>query len=80
MGLSCVEKVVWAIADVEDTDPEDLEMSLQNWVEVDAIRQLAEHDSSSWELQFEVPNHNVTVDGDGAVHVDGVRQRTTTSD
>lgn len=75
MTLTVTEKIVRAIADAEETSPEDLDIILHNWVDTDAVRQLVNHDNNSWELQVEVPNHTVTVTGDGIVHVDGVQRR-----
>lgn len=80
MSTPVVEKIIGAIADAEGTDPSELDMVLYDRVDVDAIRELVDHDGDSWELQFEVPDHNVTVTGDGAVRVDGVQRRTVKAD
>lgn len=71
-------EIVETIAEVEDTEPADLDMSLQNHVSTDAIRQLVDHESESWRLQFETPNHIVEVRGDETIVVDGERRRSLT--
>jgi len=63
--------VLEAIANREGTSPEQLDYSLQEYVEADALRLLEEHDSESWTFSFEVPDHTVTVSGDGTIAVDG---------
>lgn len=76
MSLTLVEKTIGAIALVKETEPQHLDIRLQNWVETDAIRELSAHDSDSWELQFDVQNHDVKVRGDETVLVDGEEKRT----
>ena len=71
MKYSMTEQIVGAIAEVEGTDPEDLEIPLQNHVSTDAIRELVKHDSNSWVLQFETQDHVVEVLGDKTVIIDG---------
>jgi hypothetical protein len=75
MSLSAIEKTIGAIAIVEDTDPEDLDLQVQNWIEPDAIRQLMSHGSDAWELRFEVENHEVKVKGDETILIDGEEKR-----
>lgn len=76
MGLTVPEEIIAAIAEAEDTEPAALDVSLQDCVETDAIRQLVAHDSDAWTLRFRVPEHSVTITGDGAVLVDDTRTRT----
>lgn len=76
MELTVVEKIIGGIAVVEETDPQNLDVSLQKWIETDAIRQLVTHEKRTWELQFKVQNHDVRVKGDETVFVDGRRRRT----
>ncbi|QZP38537.1 HalOD1 output domain-containing protein [Halobaculum magnesiiphilum] len=80
MSSLVVDRVVAAIADAEGKDPLDLDYALQDYIDADAIHQLAAHDGSSWTLQFEVPNHTVTVTGEGAVLVDGTKERVPSDD
>lgn len=70
------EKIILAIADAKDTEPANLDLAVQNWIEMDAIRQLVNHDSTDWMLQFEIPNHTVTVTGENEVLVDKRQKRT----
>ncbi len=66
-----VSEIVEALAVSENCDPAELDYALQDHVDVDAIKSLTAHRSDSWTLSFEVPNHSVTVTGDGVVLVDG---------
>ena len=63
------EKIVWAIADARDIEPTELDLTLQNWTDMDSIRQLVEHDSTNWTVQFEIPNYTVTVTGETEILV-----------
>lgn len=63
--------VVRAVAAVEGVEPHELDFSLHDYVATDAMRSLAAMDREEWELAFEVPDHTVTVDGTGAIRVDG---------
>jgi len=68
--------IVRAVAVVEGVEPHELEFSLHTHVDTDAIQSLTTGDTENWELTFEVPDHVVTIDGSGAIRVDGdtVRQ------
>ncbi|WP_254837730.1 HalOD1 output domain-containing protein [Natronomonas marina] len=74
MNAPPVLPVVEAVADAKGVDPNEMEMSLQDHVDTDAIRLLAAHDDATWTLSFELPDHEVTVTSDCVVLVDGARQ------
>lgn len=69
----CVE-IAEAVAEAKGVDPRELEVSLHEYVEMDALEQLLDHDAASWTFSFELPNHDVTVTSDGVVLVDGTRE------
>lgn len=73
MGDSVVIGVTEAISEVKNIEPINLDLALENHVDVDALQQLARHDSRSWAVSFETPNHLVTVSGSGWVSVDNER-------
>jgi len=70
------EQIIRAIAEAESVPPDELDFSLENYVSTDAIRDLVRHDSDSWRLQFETPNHVVEISGNDQILVDGERVRT----
>lgn len=76
MALSVIEQIIGDIADVEDVEPIDLDVSLEDYVSTSAIDELVEHKSNAWRLQFETPHHVVEVTGNDDVLVDGERTRT----
>lgn len=76
MKTTLVEKLVGAIADVEETEPQHLDITLQDWIDADAIRWLVAHGSDSWELQFNVQNYDVIIRADETILIDGVERRT----
>lgn len=65
--------VIEAIAAAEGVDPARLDTVLEDCIDTDALRQLADHDANSWTLSFEFSDHRVGVAGDGWVLVDGDR-------
>lgn len=70
-----VTRVVEAIAETEGTQPHDLEYSLYNHIETEALLTLMASDYTDWELTFQVPDHTVTVRGNGQILVDDIVRR-----
>lgn len=74
MTASPVLEIVEAIADEKGVDSEKLDLILEEHVSTDAIRLLAAHETETWTLRFEIPDHEVTVKSDGVILVDGSKQ------
>ena len=70
-----VEQTIRSIADAKGVDPIDLDIAIQNWVDTDALRQLVEHPSDGWRVQFDLPEHTITITGEGTILVDGTERR-----
>jgi len=68
-----IAEVTTAIADAEGVEPSELDYRLYDYVDPDAIEQLASGPQNSWTLTFSVPNHEVTVTDDGRVLVEDER-------
>lgn len=66
-------EVVAAIADAKGVDPMELDFRLSDYVDPDAIEQLASNPGAEWTLTFSVPDHEVTVVDTGRVVVDEKR-------
>lgn len=73
--MTVIHALIAAIADARDTDMEDLEVTIEDHVSTDAIRQLECHEDESWTLQFELQGHSVYIDGEGTIVVTGTRTR-----
>jgi hypothetical protein len=73
MGRAPVVEVVEAVAEAKGMEPEDLEYPLESYIDTEALRLLTAHSSTSWTLSFELPEHEVTVTGEGVIEVDGKR-------
>ncbi|MFB6080233.1 MAG: HalOD1 output domain-containing protein [Haloferacaceae archaeon] len=73
MGNQVVAVVIETIAEAEGVDPMNLEYVLNDYVDADALRLLADGRNTSWRLSFETPDHDVSVTGDGWVCIDGKR-------
>lgn len=74
MTQSLISDIIEAIADAKGVEPEKLDISLYEYVEPDAIELLISHETTSWTLSFELPDHTVTVTGDGMILVDGTQK------
>jgi hypothetical protein len=69
MDDQLIGTIVEALADAEGVDPTELEYSLQEYVDLDALDRLANHDGAEWTFTFELPAYEVTVQHDGRVRV-----------
>lgn len=74
MSSPPVVQIVEAIADTKGIDPDEFDRPLQDFIDTDAIQLLASHDTASWTLSFELPDHKVTITSDRLILVDGVRE------
>ncbi|UIO98807.1 hypothetical protein Hbl1158_09670 [Halobaculum sp. CBA1158] len=63
--------VVEAVSSVRGVDPVDLDVRLHDAIDADVLDMLAGHDGGDWRLSFALEDHEVTVDADGTVVVDG---------
>lgn len=70
MSETSTWKVIEAIADSKGTEPDDLDVTLTDHIDLDAIEKLAKHNDSTWELEFELPTQRVTVKSNGKILVD----------
>lgn len=66
-----VTDVVGAIAEAEGIEAHELEYSLYQYVDPEAIEGLVGMDDAEWELTFSVPDHEVTLSSDGGIRIDG---------
>lgn len=73
MEQSVSTRIVEAIADAEGRDPANLDFTLQDYIDTDALRMLLEHKSDTWTITFDVANHEVILTGAGIVTVEEKR-------
>jgi hypothetical protein len=76
VGRSILNQIIGGIAEVEGIDPIDLNIPLQQYVATDAIRDLVNHQSNAWRLQFETPDHVVEITGNDQLLIDGTEIHT----
>lgn len=67
---SLTYEIATAVAAAEGVELSELDLTLRDHVNPDALEALAAHENSTWTLQFELPDHTVTVTSDGVVCVD----------
>jgi len=72
--MEILRSIIEAVADAKDTEPVELDLVLQDYVDAEAIERLDGHESDLWTLQFELPEHTVLVSGDGTILVDGTQK------
>lgn len=70
MNDTLAVRIVETIAEERGVEPTALEYSIQEYIETDALRLLANSRTDSWTLSFECPDGRVTVTGNGDVHLD----------
>lgn len=73
MNEILLESIIESIAEVEGVESSNLDSQIYYYVSTDAITKLNNHESNSWRLQFEIPNHVVEVTGNGEILIDGVQ-------
>jgi hypothetical protein len=69
--------LIEAIALAEDKEPNELDFFIEDHISTEAIQHLDDHDSESWMLQFELPNHTVQIVGDGTILIDSTDEQST---
>jgi len=62
-------EIVETIADSSGVRPEDLDYAVFEYVDLDAIEALVEHDGGPWTLTFEVPDSSIIITSDGEIAV-----------
>ncbi|MEF8784694.1 MAG: HalOD1 output domain-containing protein [Haloarculaceae archaeon] len=67
--------IVEAIAESEDCAPHDLDYSLYEHIETEALLTLAASEYTNWQLTFRVPDHTVEIRGTGQILVDDTVHR-----
>ena len=71
MPSEITPKIVKSLADRKNVEPDDLDIVLYDYIDLDALEKLSKHKNSAWRLEFELPNHRITVNGNGEIRVDG---------
>ena len=65
MDRSIETEVVYAIADAEDVEPEELDIVLYDYIDLEPIADLVDDDTTSWTFSFEILSYVVTVNCSG---------------
>lgn len=73
-GKAVSVAIVNAVADANGVEPLELDIVLEEYIDVESVRQLMAHESSNWTLSFELPENTVTITGNGYIRVDGDHQ------
>jgi len=63
-------QIAAAIAEADGRSPHDLDYSLREFVDTEALLSLVESEHTGWKLTFEVPDHTVEIRGSGQIRVD----------
>lgn len=70
MSDNLTVQIIETIASEREISPTEVDYALQDHIETDAIRLLAQSDTETWTLSFDVPDGRVTVTGTGTVDFD----------
>lgn len=67
---SLAVSIVKSLADVEGKDPIDLDYTLYDYIDPDALNALMDGTDTDYHLRLQIADHTVTVDNDGFITVD----------
>lgn len=65
-----IPEIVEALAEADGVSPHDLEYTLYEYIDAEALETLVTSDHRDWELTFQVPGHSVTVRGGERILID----------
>jgi hypothetical protein len=74
MSQEVLTGIVNQIAEAEDVEPSELELSLYDHIDIDSVVQLVNAEKGNWKLSFDVQEYTVTVWSDGSVLVESMQQ------
>lgn len=70
-GDSVVAELARTVAEVEGVEAHELDYSLYEYVDTEAICSLAAFDRPTWTLTFQLPRHEISLEGTGEIRIDG---------
>ncbi|MDR5657847.1 HalOD1 output domain-containing protein [Halodesulfurarchaeum sp. HSR-GB] len=70
MSQNVIAKIVEEVADAEGVEPSELDLTLYNHIDTDALVRLVNAEKGSWRLSFDIPGYTVTVRSDGSTLVE----------
>jgi hypothetical protein len=70
MDMGVEADIVDAVAEEDAVDEAEVDFTLQDHIDVDALNRLLSHGTATVTLEFELPDHTVTVHDDGEVLVE----------
>ncbi|WP_226483266.1 HalOD1 output domain-containing protein [Natrinema amylolyticum] len=76
MKLDSVEfttRVIECLADADGLEPTELDYNLHDYIDPDVLRKLGEMERGTWEITFQVSDHQVTINQDGGIIIDGAK-------
>lgn len=71
---SVTREVISAVADAKNAEVTELEYSVAEYIDGDAIELLTRHDASTWTLSFELPDQTVVITSDDEITVETIPQ------
>jgi len=69
-----IKAIVGAVAEAKGVEVGELNITLHDYINIDAVRELAAGETGRWSLLFELPEHTVAVQSHGEILVDGVHR------
>lgn len=71
-GNEVVVDVIEALAEADGLEPTELDYNLSDYMDPDVIEKLDALDDGRWELTFRVSDHQVTINHEDQIIVNGV--------
>lgn len=76
MKLDSVEfttKVIECLADADGLEPTKLDYNLHDYIDPDILNKLGVMEKGTWEITFQVSDHQVTINQDEVIFIDGIK-------
>lgn len=70
MEPKLILKIIDTIADTVEEEPTELGFRLSDYVDCEALEDLAANSESEWTVSFDIPEYTVTVTSDRSVSID----------
>ena len=71
MGSDLTVELTQSLAATRGVKPTEVRETLHEYIDLEALEELARHEGGPWQLSFELPEHTVTVTSDNRVTVNG---------
>ena len=70
MNDQLTHEIVNGVAERRDVEPAELDLVIEDYIDTEAVERLADHETASWTLSFQLPESVVTIMNGGEISID----------